>query len=191
MRLRLTGAERRRRVEAIEHAVAVEVEQSVLRPAAGREEEQLQLLGRQHPVPIQVERDLPVALGQVPSELEQPQHQNSNSPLLVGVREPGPLRCFARLDALIGKRGDAARSAAQSAGETAARTDALALPSAIDQQLGEQANGLLVLSLLAALAVAQEAQTDAPTQSSRGQRRSRSHYRRGRITAPNRTASIE
>ena len=201
VRLRLTRAERRRRVEAIEHAVAVEEEQPVLGSAPRREEEQLQLIGRQHPVPVQVERDLPVALGQMPRQLEQPlrahaerpsPRQNSNLALFVGVRENGPSRRFARPDALLRERGDAAGSAAHNAVETAARTDPAAFPCSVEQQLGEQANGVL------ALVAAQRHQLwrtklklGSPTQSSRGQRRSRSHYQRGPITAANRTPSIE
>jgi len=60
------------RVEAIEHTVPVEEEQPVLRPPSRREEEQLQLIRGQDAVPVEVERDLPVALGLMPREPEQP-----------------------------------------------------------------------------------------------------------------------
>jgi hypothetical protein len=53
MGFRLPGAERSRGVEAIENTVAVEEQQPILRPAPGREEEQLQRVGRQHAVPVQ------------------------------------------------------------------------------------------------------------------------------------------
>ncbi len=96
VRLRLTRAERRRRVEAIEHAVAVEEEQPVLGSPSRREEEQLQLIGRQHPVPVQVERDLPVALGQMPRQLEQPLRAHAERPRLVRTRTCPSLSGFGR-----------------------------------------------------------------------------------------------
>jgi hypothetical protein len=73
-------------------------------------------------------------------------HQNSNPPLLVGVREIAPSRRPARPAALIRERGDAAGSAAHNAPETAVRNDPLALLQCrIDQQLGEQADSFPAL----------------------------------------------
>ncbi|HZO95944.1 MAG TPA: hypothetical protein VFB42_01080 [Gaiellaceae bacterium] len=65
VRLRLTSAEGRGRVEAVEESVAVEEEQSVLRATLRREEEQLELVGRQQLMVVEAEHDLAVALGQV------------------------------------------------------------------------------------------------------------------------------
>jgi hypothetical protein len=61
MRLRFAGAEARGRVEAIEHPLAVEEEQPVLRPPSGGEEEERQLIGRQQLLLVEAERDLPIA----------------------------------------------------------------------------------------------------------------------------------
>lgn len=85
MCIRLPRAERRWRVEAIEDAVPIQEVQPVLGPASRGEEEQLELIGRQHSVPVQVERDLPVALGQMPRELEQPLRAHAERPRL-GIR---------------------------------------------------------------------------------------------------------
>ena len=70
VRLRFSGAERRRRIEAIEHALPVEEQQAVLRPSPRAEEQERQLVGGQQLLVVQGERDLPVALGQMPRQLE-------------------------------------------------------------------------------------------------------------------------
>jgi hypothetical protein len=71
VRLWLARAKAGGRVEAVEHPVAVEEEQAVLRPTAGAEEEQPELVGRQHLLVVKAERELPVALCQVTGELEE------------------------------------------------------------------------------------------------------------------------
>ena len=50
----------------VEHPLAVEEEQPVLRPPPGGEEEQRQLIGRQQLLLVEAERDLPITLGQMP-----------------------------------------------------------------------------------------------------------------------------
>ena len=71
VRLWLAGAERRGRVEAIEHAPSVEEEQLVLGPPLRGEEEECQLIGRQQLLLVEAERDLPIALCHVSGELGQ------------------------------------------------------------------------------------------------------------------------
>jgi hypothetical protein len=70
--LRLTGTERRWRVEAVEQPVPVEEEQPVLRTTLRGEEKQPELAGREQLMVVQAEHDLAVAPGQVRSELEHP-----------------------------------------------------------------------------------------------------------------------
>jgi hypothetical protein len=90
VRLRLAGAEARGRVEAIEHTLAVEEEQPVLRPPRGGEEEQRQLIGRQQLLLVEAERDLPIALCQVPGEVGEAlrAHARSAARLLRTTRRP-------------------------------------------------------------------------------------------------------
>jgi hypothetical protein len=80
VRLRLARTEGRWRVEAIEHTVPVVKLLAVLGSSSRGEEEQLQLIGRQDTVPVQVERDLPVALGQMPRQLEQALRAHAERP---------------------------------------------------------------------------------------------------------------
>lgn len=70
VRLRLTGAAVRGGIEAIEHALPVEEEQPVLRSTLRCEEQERQLVGRQQLLVVEAECDLPVALGQMPCQLE-------------------------------------------------------------------------------------------------------------------------
>jgi hypothetical protein len=70
VRLRLAGAERRGRIEAVEQPVTVEEEQPILRATLRGEEEQLELVGRQQLVAVEAEHDLAVALGQVRCQFE-------------------------------------------------------------------------------------------------------------------------
>jgi len=72
VRVRFADDDRRGRIEAVEHALAVEEQQPVLRPPLRGEDEQLQLFGRQQLLVVEAESDLPVALGQVAGELEHP-----------------------------------------------------------------------------------------------------------------------
>ena len=62
--------ERERRIEAVEHALPIEEQQPILRTTLRREEQQRQLIGGQQLLLVQAERDLPVALGQMPRQLE-------------------------------------------------------------------------------------------------------------------------
>lgn len=66
MRLRLTGAEPGGRVEAVEHAMTVEEQQPILCPTLRREEQQRELIRRQHLLLEQHPDDLPVTFGQMP-----------------------------------------------------------------------------------------------------------------------------
>jgi hypothetical protein len=70
VRLRLAGLEPRRWVEAVEHALPVQEQQPILRSTLRREEQQRQLVGGENLLVVQAERDLPVALGQMPGQLE-------------------------------------------------------------------------------------------------------------------------
>jgi hypothetical protein len=72
VRLRFAVAERCQRVEAIEHAMAVEEQQPILRPTHRREEQQRQLIRRQYLLVEQHGGDLPVTLGQMARQLEHP-----------------------------------------------------------------------------------------------------------------------
>src|SRR5581483_5959864 len=70
VRLRLAGLEPGRWVEAVEHALPIQEQQPILRSTLRREGQQRQLVGSQHLLVVQAERDLPVALGQMPRQLE-------------------------------------------------------------------------------------------------------------------------
>jgi hypothetical protein len=70
VRLRLPGAEPRRWVEAVEHALPIQEQQPILRTTLRAEEQQRQLIGGEQLLVVQAERDLPVALGQMPRQLE-------------------------------------------------------------------------------------------------------------------------
>jgi hypothetical protein len=72
VRLRLAHAERARRIEAIHQPVAIEEEQTILRPAPRREEQQGELVSRQPPVAVEEQAQMLVALGQVTRQLEDP-----------------------------------------------------------------------------------------------------------------------
>src|SRR5712691_3062407 len=70
VRLRLPSAEPRRRIEAIEHALPIQKQQPILRTTLRAEEQQRQLVGREQVLVEEAKRDLPVALGQMPRQLE-------------------------------------------------------------------------------------------------------------------------
>jgi hypothetical protein len=158
--------------------------------ASGREEHQLQLIGRQRPVPVQVERDLPVALRQMPRQARtaaphsrgaaSPQHQNSNLPLLVGVREPGPSRRPARPDAFIRERGDDAGSAAQTPSKPPPETTPSRLRAGSTSSSARRPTASRRCSSPSGTSrAARRVKLGSLTQSSRDQRRSRSHYSEG------------
>jgi hypothetical protein len=113
MRLRLPQPVRARRVEAVEHALVVEEAQTVLGSAFRAEEQQRQLVGGEQLVLIQRERDRAVALGQVPSQLEDAlaahahrararsatttRLRQPSDPSLSGSPQPRKPACLARL----------------------------------------------------------------------------------------------
>jgi hypothetical protein len=70
VRLRLAGLEPRLRIEAIEHALPIQKQQPILGSTLRREEQQRQLLRGQDLLVVEAERDLSVALGQMPRQLE-------------------------------------------------------------------------------------------------------------------------
>ena len=78
--LHLPQAERRGRVEAIDHALAVEEEQPILGSTPRREEQQLKLIRRQYLLLEQHVSDLPITLGQMPSQLEHPLRAHPHRP---------------------------------------------------------------------------------------------------------------
>ena len=155
VRLRLAGAEARRRVEAIEHPLAVEEEQPVLRAPLGGEEEQRHLIGRQQLLLIEAERDLPIALCHVPGDIGQPLRAHARSagqrlrtthqPLFVGlagVPDHAASRALPACSAEETARDSPAENAVQNAGRSAAP----ALCYRTEQELRQQ-RGRLPLQL--------------------------------------------
>jgi hypothetical protein len=148
VRLRLAGGEARGRVEAIEHTLAVEEEQPVLRPPRGGEEEQRQLIGRQQLLLVETERDLPIALCQVPGDVGEaaPCSRAERGPTLENYAQAlvcRPCRCagsrgLTRLSVLLARGDDARDSVAENAVQNAARSAAPALCRCGEQQLQQR-----------------------------------------------------
>lgn len=86
VRLRLAGAEAGGRVEAVEHPVAIQEQQPVLRPALRGEVEERELVGRQHLLVVEAQGYLPVTLGQMAGELEHPLHTHPHGATLSNRR---------------------------------------------------------------------------------------------------------
>jgi hypothetical protein len=61
--LRLTERERTGGIEAVDHAMAKQPEETILAATARAEEQQAQLIGREDPLAIEKPGDLTVALG--------------------------------------------------------------------------------------------------------------------------------
>src|SRR5579862_7515123 len=59
-------------LKRFEHPLPIQEQQPILRSTPRREEQQLQLIGGQQLLVVQAERELPVALGQMPRQLEHP-----------------------------------------------------------------------------------------------------------------------
>src|SRR6266536_2640252 len=110
VRLRLPGPEWQRRIETIDDTVPVQEQQPILRTPPRREEKQLQLIGREYLLLVENERDLPVTLSQMASELEHAlrahlqltrsrirRWRTAPRPILSGLRRPSDhatLRAF-------------------------------------------------------------------------------------------------
>jgi|SRR5579884_990847 len=71
VRLPLPVAERDRRIEALDNHMFVKLQQPLLRRSRRGEEQQLELFGRQYLMPVEVERDLPIAVSEEVGELDQ------------------------------------------------------------------------------------------------------------------------
>jgi hypothetical protein len=82
VRLRLPQSEWCGRVEAIDHAMAIEEQQPILRPTPRREEQQLKLIGGQELLLEQHVSDLTVTFGQVPGQLEHSLRAHPHRPRL-------------------------------------------------------------------------------------------------------------
>jgi hypothetical protein len=82
----LTGTERSRRVEAVEHAKPIKEQQPILRPTPRREEQQRQLIGSEQLLLVEHPDDFAVTLGQMPGQLEHPLRAHPHRPRITRRR---------------------------------------------------------------------------------------------------------